>query len=1152
MTTTGADPNAARGSADAPGAVSRMEVAAGCGLPRGRAFLLLRYMLIAATAYLVLVERGFAPAPSAIALLIAGALASNVILAGLATTAIQRPYVNALVIVIDTIWMSATLVASGRFSADFFYLYFFIALLAAIGENLLLITVTTLFASGAYLCVLQITGEGWSLWESPTIIRVPFLFTVAAFYGYLVTEARAERSRRQVSERRFRALVENGADAVALVGRDGRLAYTSPPGSRMFGRAPGEDVGRSVFALMHPDDVPVVRDRFTALLERPGATATSEFRYPHADGSWRWVDAVAQNLLDDPAVAAVVVNYRDATERKEAEAELRTHAYRERAVAELGQWALRTADPALLFDEAAVLVADVLGAPYCSLVEALGDGETLALRAAYGWDPQLAGHARAEGGPASLAGYTLHVRAPVIVTDFRTETRFLVPPVIHERGLVSALSVVIDGPDRPLGVLSAATTSPRRFGLDDLSFLRSVSNVLSAAMVRQRAQVALRESEARYRDLYEQAPDMLLTADVRTGKIVECNATLARLTGYAKEEILGRSAFDLVHPADQAAAVAMANAFLASGEVHNLRAQLRRKGGSSMHVLVNTSAVHDADGAVRYARAVWHDITRQVELEAELQRAQRMEAIGRLAGGVAHDFNNQLFVIKGYADALRKRPEGPDVVRQAEEIQRAAERAGTLTRQLLAFGRKQVLEPRVIDPNRVLSGLQDMIARLVGEHVRVVVLPGASRRVRVDPAQLEQAIMNLVVNARDAMPLGGTLTLATRDESDEWRVPSDEKEATPATRHPPPVTPQASPVASPVTRHPSLGEAVAISVRDTGTGMDAATQEHVLEPFFTTKEGGQGTGLGLSSVHGFVTQSGGRVDFESAPGRGTVFTLHLPAVDGAPEEVPADVAPPPGGPLAGTVLLAEDEIGVRKLLRGALEELGLYVLEAANGVAALEVVKRSRVPIDLLVTDVVLPYLSGPELIERLRRARPDLKVLCLSGYAEESLAQDAAARADRFLVKPCAMDVFQRAVGELLARRPEAGGRVLLVEDSPTTRALQVMLLSGAGYDVIEVADGEEAWQRLRAGRVDLVVTDISVPKMDGFALTAAIRADPALCHLPVLMLSGACGEDEQVRAREAGVSAYLDKGRTEGSELVEAVRRLLSATGTGPPALG
>jgi nitrogen-specific signal transduction histidine kinase len=387
------------------------------------------------------------------------------------------------------------------------------------------------------------------------------------------------------------------------------------------------------------------------------------------------------------------------------------------------------------------------------------------------------------------------------------------------------------------------------------------------------------------------------------------------------------------------------------------------------------------------------DISERKLLEAQFRQAQKMEAVGRLAGGIAHDFNNLLTAITGYADlALEDLPEGDPIRHDMKEILRAAYRAAGLTRQLLAFSRQQVLAPRVLDLNEVVRSVDQMLHRLIGEDIdlQTVLAPGLGR-VKADPGQLEQVIVNLAVNARDAMPAGGNLTIETADIEMSETLGRD------------------------LTTVPA-GHYVMLAITDSGTGMDEHTKARIFEPFFTTKEQGKGTGLGLATVYGIVKQSGGFIWVYSEPGHGTTFKIYLPRVEGAAEALVPPVGPAEVPRGTETVLIVEDEAAVRALAKTALARKGYRVLEAANGGEALLLCEAEQAPIHLLVTDVVMPGLGGADLAHRFAPLRPDMKVLFISGYTDQAAARDGKMPPGAaHLEKPFSLDGLARKVREVL-----------------------------------------------------------------------------------------------------------------------------------------
>jgi len=520
---------------------------------------------------------------------------------------------------------------------------------------------------------------------------------------------------------------------------------------------------------------------------------------------------------------------------------------------------------------------------------------------------------------------------------------------------------------------------------------RRLRGVMVDITERKRADDALRASEERYRLLFERnlAGVYHTTLD---GRILDCNESFARMFGCAsREEVLAHRAWDFYFdPAEREAELARLRA---QKTLSNYEARLRRKDGSTLWVLENESLIDGEEGWPEIIEGTIIDITERKHLEEQLRQGQKMEAVGRLAGGVAHDFNNLLTIISGYSQLLLGVHRAEEVPwTYAQEIKKAADRAASLTRQLLAFGRRQVLQPRALDLNAVVAELQKMLRRLISEDIELVTVPDYQlARVKADPGQIEQVILNLVVNARDAMPGGGKIIIETAN------VCVDDS----FTR-----------------RHPVMlpGSYVSLAVSDTGTGMDAETQRHIFEPFFTTKESGKGTGLGLATVYGIIKQSGGYIWVYSEPGRGTTFKIYLPRLEEAAES--AEEGEAPSGPAGGseTILLVEDEDALRVFVQGMLRSRGYQVLEARHAAEALAVCERHSGPIHLMLTDVVMPQMSGRELAQCLGPLHPEMKVLYMSGYTDSTLLHQGVLEAEASLIqKPFSPDDLSRKIREVL-----------------------------------------------------------------------------------------------------------------------------------------
>jgi two-component system, cell cycle sensor histidine kinase and response regulator CckA len=513
---------------------------------------------------------------------------------------------------------------------------------------------------------------------------------------------------------------------------------------------------------------------------------------------------------------------------------------------------------------------------------------------------------------------------------------------------------------------------------------------------------ALDSSEERYRLLVENTADMICLLDGE-GVITFASPSVTRVLGYPAEEVVGRRMRDFVHDDDAGTLAAAMDSALAHGAtplVSGLR--FRHREGGWRVIEGSAARLVEGGGGIRLV-TTGRDVTERVQLEGQLHQARKMEALGRLAGGVAHDFNNLLTVILGYCDLLLDQTPDDRVLHQeVNEIKRASDSAAALTQRLLVFGRKQVLNPHPVDLDQVLAGLAEMLRRAVGEDVELTLVPGpALGLVQVDPGQLEQIVLILVANARDAMPQGGQITIETTNAE---LAPADARR-------------QAVPP----------GPYVVLTVSDTGEGMDAVTQERLFEPFFTTKEPGKGAGLGLPTIYGIVRQCGGNVLVESEPGRGSRFRILLPrageAVPSRPGKLPPDAARGDE-----TILLVEDEPMVKNLVGEVLRKNGYRVMEYVNGREALARTKHLHEPVHLLVTDVVMPGMSGIELARQLGPGRPGLRVLFLSGYAQDRVGNEGALQPPgrAFLQKPFTPDALLRQVRglldlpeDLLASRP-------------------------------------------------------------------------------------------------------------------------------------
>jgi PAS domain S-box-containing protein len=580
--------------------------------------------------------------------------------------------------------------------------------------------------------------------------------------------------------------------------------------------------------------------------------------------------------------------------------------------------------------------------------------------------------------------------------------------LLMERLVLARLTRLIADVDR-IGVSNDVTARVAVHGHDELAGLATALNKMLDTL--QRSQVELHESAAQQKfaadrlrlqgTALDSAANAIVLTD-RDGVVEWVNPAFTKLTGYTFAEAYGEKWSTLESGSDEPAVYDEVWRTILSGKVWQGELANRRKDGTPYTVRMTIAPVSNDRGEVAHFIAIKEDITEQKTLQEQFLQAQKFEAVGRLAGGVAHDFNNILTAISGYTELiLRRLPANDPLLRLAEQIRLSAERASGLTRQLLAFGRKQALQPRVLDLSNVVTDIEKMLRRLIGEDIELHTIRGAAvGNVRADPTQVEQVIMNLAVNARDAMPDGGKLvievTRATLSEED-------------ARLH----------------RDVQPGEYVMLAVSDTGAGMTEEVKAHIFEPFFTTKPQGKGTGLGLATCYGIVKQSGGHIRVQSEPGRGATFQVYLPRVEACADQLPErpKLVDLPTG--KETILVAEDEPGVRNLTVDILRDLGYRVIEVGNGEDGIRVAQEiANEKIDLLFTDIVMPQMDGKQLADWFGTSRPETKVLFTSGYTPDAIVQRGVFKEQiAFLEKPFTPAVLAQRVREVLnGEEPGAG----------------------------------------------------------------------------------------------------------------------------------
>ena len=877
-----------------------------------------------------------------------------------------------------------------------------------------------------------------------------------------ITERKLAEDRLRDSEERLAKVFQCSPAAIVLTDpwAGGRVIEVNDAFEKITGYRRDEIVGRPEAGYWVFAD-PLEFDRAQRCFLESGRLSNFEFRVRRKDGEIRTCVTSAESIHVNGKLCCVSATI-DITERRRTEEALRRSEAKYRAIVE-------NSNDGILFADADGVILE--RSPSYRLINGYTDDERVGR---IGFD-------------------TIHPDDLALVRGIWSE-------VLRDPGILHQINYRIrhkDGTWRWVEV-----TVQNLLGNPNVQALVLTSRDITERL---RTQQALDQTRSNLTALIESTDELIWSVDTAHGMLT-CNRAFA-------EHLRKNYGFDLrlgdVHYERQPAAVAqkwqaLYQRALAEGPC---RIECVIAGGRTVEFSLSPILI----GGARVGVSVFgKDVTernlagaQREKLWEQLAQAQKMESIGLLAGGIAHDFNNLLTVINGYSQlALSQLKVGDPLSVQLGEILQAGRRAAGLTRQLLAFGRKQVMQPRVLDLNLVVQEMQPMLRRLVGEDVEVsLTLCAESPTLHADPHQLEQVIMNLAVNARDAMPAGGSLLIETGlVDGDDSHAAAD----------------------SAMNTEMRPGRYAMLSVSDTGVGMDQATLQRVYEPFFTTKEAGHGTGLGLSMVQGIVAQSGGYINVSSQPGQGTTFKIYLPALAGAPidREKPVEVPALRG---TETILVVEDQAEVCDYATAVLREYGYRVIQASNTDEALLICEREPAVIHLLLTDVVMPGTSGPELAARLATTRPGMKTVFMSGYSDDAIANHGVlGEGTHFIQKPFSPEDLAGKVRTVLGT-PAPAARILVVDDEAAVRSYLRAVLEKGGYVVSEAADGKEAVRLALSKPLELVITDLVMPEQEGIETIQTLRR--RIPGVGIIAISGAFGGQFLSTAKILGADQVLGK---------------------------